>query len=395
MERLLRQTGVPAGLLFNGRTLRLVSAPRGESSGWLDFRVADMVQTAGRPICHCDAAAPRAAATAEPAARRSASPRSSRTAASSRTRSASGSPSRCSTRSTSCSAASRRRTTQSKGELLATAARRASGQVYRALLTVLLRLVFLLYAEERDMLPEDETFLQNYSLGGLYERLREDAALLPRHDGSALRRLGAAPRALPDGPRRCRRRTDASAAAPRRALRPRSLPVPRGPVCGGSRQIHERIEAPLVPGRHDLARAREAARPRRRADLLPRARRRADRLGLRDDDGLPPRAATGRSVGDQGAEEARRADRDRPRGAAARAGAAKRDEVDSGSRRPEAHCQGRSRVKAARRSRICTPRSRRSSTCNATPDLVPARRAWCSSRARSGAAPARTTRRAR
>src|SRR5439155_24612116 len=50
MERLLRQTGVPAGLLFNGRALRLLSAPRGESSGWLDFRVADMVQTAGRPI---------------------------------------------------------------------------------------------------------------------------------------------------------------------------------------------------------------------------------------------------------------------------------------------------------------------------------------------------------
>ena len=50
MERLLRQTGVPAGLLFNGRALRLVSAPRGESSGWLDFRVGDMIQTAGRPI---------------------------------------------------------------------------------------------------------------------------------------------------------------------------------------------------------------------------------------------------------------------------------------------------------------------------------------------------------
>ena len=31
MERLLRETGVPAGLLFNGRALRLISAPRGES----------------------------------------------------------------------------------------------------------------------------------------------------------------------------------------------------------------------------------------------------------------------------------------------------------------------------------------------------------------------------
>src|SRR5439155_1277888 len=50
MERLLRQTGVLAGLLFNGQALRLLSAPRRESSGWLDFRVSDMVQTAGRPI---------------------------------------------------------------------------------------------------------------------------------------------------------------------------------------------------------------------------------------------------------------------------------------------------------------------------------------------------------
>ena len=51
MERLLRDRSVPAGLLFNGHALRLISAPRGESSGWLEFKVSDMVQTAGRPIC--------------------------------------------------------------------------------------------------------------------------------------------------------------------------------------------------------------------------------------------------------------------------------------------------------------------------------------------------------
>ena len=50
-ERLLRGTGVSAGLLFNGTALRLISAPRGESSGWMDFRVADMSRTAGRPLC--------------------------------------------------------------------------------------------------------------------------------------------------------------------------------------------------------------------------------------------------------------------------------------------------------------------------------------------------------
>ena len=68
---------------------------------------------------------------------------------------------------------------RSKGELLRKPLAEHPDEVYRALLTVILRLVFLLYAEERDMLPEDEAFLRFYSLAGLYERLREDAALFP------------------------------------------------------------------------------------------------------------------------------------------------------------------------------------------------------------------------
>ncbi len=47
MERLLRPTGVPAGLLSNGRTLRLVSAPRGESSGWLESLKAQPTRLVG------------------------------------------------------------------------------------------------------------------------------------------------------------------------------------------------------------------------------------------------------------------------------------------------------------------------------------------------------------
>ena len=41
---------MPAGLLFNGEALRLISAPQGENSGWVDFRIRDMLSTAGRPI---------------------------------------------------------------------------------------------------------------------------------------------------------------------------------------------------------------------------------------------------------------------------------------------------------------------------------------------------------
>ncbi len=48
LERLLRETGAEAGLLFNGSQLRLVVAPKGESSGHLTFRLADLAEVNGR-----------------------------------------------------------------------------------------------------------------------------------------------------------------------------------------------------------------------------------------------------------------------------------------------------------------------------------------------------------
>lgn len=49
-ERLLRETGISAGLLVNGPELRLVYAPKGESSGYLTFPVQAMTEVAGRLI---------------------------------------------------------------------------------------------------------------------------------------------------------------------------------------------------------------------------------------------------------------------------------------------------------------------------------------------------------
>ena len=178
MERLLRQTGVSAGLLFNGRALRIVSAPRGESSGWFDFRVPDMVQTAGRPIS-------TAMRLLLSQARLLSLPRPQRLAALLE-------DSRRFQNEVSEKLAEQvlhalyellrgfqAAHDASKGELLCRPLSEHPDEVYRALLTVILRLVFLLFAEEKDMLPEDETFLRYYSLAGLYERLREDAALFP------------------------------------------------------------------------------------------------------------------------------------------------------------------------------------------------------------------------
>jgi hypothetical protein len=49
-ERLLKETEHPIGILFNGAELRLVHAPRGESSGWLTMPLEPMAEVAGRPM---------------------------------------------------------------------------------------------------------------------------------------------------------------------------------------------------------------------------------------------------------------------------------------------------------------------------------------------------------
>jgi hypothetical protein len=246
MERLLRQTNVPAGILFNGRALRLVSAPRGESSGWLDFRVADMVQTAGRPISTA-----MRLLLGQP--RLLALPRAQRLAALLEdSRKFQNEVSERLAEQVLHALYELLRGFQaahdaSKGELLRQALAEHPDEVYRALLTVILRLVFLLYAEERDMLPEDETFLRYYSLAGLYERLREDAALFPDtmdQRYGAWAQLLVLFRMIHDG-------AEAGAMLlPKRhgvLFDPNRFTFLEGRSSGGVRSDTSRIEPPLVP----------------------------------------------------------------------------------------------------------------------------------------------------
>ena len=251
-ERLLRSTGIPAGLLFNGIALRLISAPRGESSGWMDFRAADMSLAAGRPLL----SALRLLLSEQ---RLLALPRAQRLAA---------------------LLEDSRKYQNEVSERLAEqvmhalyelvrglqAAHDASGgellreplaedgdrdDVYRGLLSVILRLVFLLYAEERGMLPEDDTFLRHYSLTGLYERLREDVAL---HPDTMDQRFGAWAqllvlfRLIHDGARA--HRTGGAVTLPERRgalFDPDRFPFLEGRYAGaGVRQIVERVRPPLV-----------------------------------------------------------------------------------------------------------------------------------------------------
>ncbi|MCQ3806586.1 MAG: N-6 DNA methylase [Acidimicrobiaceae bacterium] len=245
MERLLRHTGVPAGLIFNGTALRLVSAPTGENSGWLDFHLADMLQAAGRPICSAmrellgqtrllSVPADKRLAALLHDSRKFQNEVSERLA-----------------QQVLHALYELLRGFQaahdtSGGELLGRQLIDDSDKIYQGLLTVVLRLVFLLYAEERDMLPQDEIFLGSYAVSGLYERLREDAAIYPDtmdQRYGAYAQLLALWRMVHDGAR-----------GPQMSLSPRHGDLfhpDRYPFLEGRggehvRQVGERVDPPLV-----------------------------------------------------------------------------------------------------------------------------------------------------
>lgn len=246
MERLLRHTSAPAGLLFNGHTLRLISAPAGESSGWLDFQIDDMRQTAGRPICS-------AMRELLGQSRLLAAPSDKRLAALLRdSRKFQNEVSERLAEQVLHALYELLRGFQaaddaSRGELLARQLDEDPDEIYRGLLTVVLRLVFLLYTEERDMLPQDEVFLSAYSVSGLYERLRADASMHPDtmdQRYGAYAQLLALWRMVHDGARG----PDIDLSARRGDLfDPDRYPFLEGrEPTGLARQTHQRINPPLV-----------------------------------------------------------------------------------------------------------------------------------------------------
>jgi len=185
MERLLRETKVPIGVLNNGTQIRLLYAPHGENSGNITFHVRHIAEVAGRPILAAlDMLLREACSGARPSeARLPALLRRSREYQS--------------TVSTTLAqqvldslyellrgfqAADER----AKGELLRSVLAKNPDDVYAGLLTVLMRMVFLLFAEDRGIVPTDpkfkqptELYVRHYSVHGLFERLRADAEHYP------------------------------------------------------------------------------------------------------------------------------------------------------------------------------------------------------------------------
>lgn len=177
-ERLLRETGVPIGLLCNGKQLRLVYAPRGESSGHATFNVDEMVQVAGRPMfaaLHMLLSADRMFTLGE---------NQRLPAILANSRKYQNTVSNKLAEQVLAALYELMRGFQAandvrKGELLRKVLASDPNQVYSGLLRVLMRLVFVLYAEDRDLMSGDPVYSNNYSLTGLFERLRSDAGRFP------------------------------------------------------------------------------------------------------------------------------------------------------------------------------------------------------------------------
>lgn len=190
-DRLLRACGVPVGLLTNRRVIRLIYAPKGQSSGWIDFRIADMIDPAGAPILDAFIVLLRAERWLSVASEETLP----------------GLMAQSRDRQANVTNALAEQVFEALQALLQGFDRANDrdparpldaafhdDDLYGGLLTVMLRLVFLLYAEEHGLLPvEHPLYAQHLSVIDLYERLVEDEGL---HPDEMDQRFGAWPRLL-------------------------------------------------------------------------------------------------------------------------------------------------------------------------------------------------------
>ena len=177
-ERLLRETGVPIGVLCNGSSVRLIYSPKGENSGSITFPVAFMTEIPGRTVASALdlLLSHRRLITVPEGLRLPALLRKSRdyqahvsTALSHQVLEALFELGR------GFQAADEK----SHGSLLSATWQRDPQEIYGGLISSMLRMVFLLYAEDRSLMPTGELYQRNYSVQGLFESLRTDQERYP------------------------------------------------------------------------------------------------------------------------------------------------------------------------------------------------------------------------
>ena len=178
MTRLLQGTGRPTGLLLSRTALRLLHAPSGEAAGHATFPLRDMTEVVGRPMlaglrCLLEG---EARLFGDPDRRLSVLLRDSRR----HQAEVSGDLSRQVLAALHTLLRGLHTADLRAGrDRIARLAVGGSDHLYGGLLTVLMRLVFVLYAEDRNLFPDALTWRANYSLGGLFDRLQDDEARNP------------------------------------------------------------------------------------------------------------------------------------------------------------------------------------------------------------------------
>jgi hypothetical protein len=181
LERLLRETGMEAGLLFNGRQLRLVVAPKGESSGHLTFTLSELAEVSGRlMLSGLDLLLGQSHVFLDPDGTRLADVLR-------KSRSFQAVVSNALADQVLAALWDLLRGFQQADELaqrqddalLGDLPERDPQQLYGGLITVLMRLVFLLYAEDEALMPADAVYELNYKVSGVYEQLQRDEAEYP------------------------------------------------------------------------------------------------------------------------------------------------------------------------------------------------------------------------
>lgn len=180
-ERHLRESGVEQGVLVTDKAIRLTYAPVGETAGFLEWPLDGMATTAGRPMLGgLKLVLGKNAIWGPDASRLSGILKRSRE--------------NQNTVSTELAeqvlgalyTLLRGFTAQFDDRVsLQEVARKNPQLLYEGLLTVLLRLVFILYAEDRDLVPSADNadakslYDKGYSVRGLFGQLEEDASFYP------------------------------------------------------------------------------------------------------------------------------------------------------------------------------------------------------------------------
>ncbi len=177
-ERLLRERGIPLGFLVGPERLRLVFAPRGETSGFVDFVFAHMALPTGGPLLAAfETLLSRERVFQGPADQRLfALLQESRLAQISVSTRLAGQVQQALYILLRGFVEAARRSDPRNGvdRLLRSVGREP---LYEGLVTALMRMVFVLYAEERELLPQGPDYVENYGLAGLHARLRKEKDL--------------------------------------------------------------------------------------------------------------------------------------------------------------------------------------------------------------------------